>query len=705
MSDPPTTPPSVPAPSNSIAHDPARKRKQVPRQGAIAPRQAEPDPTGVALREIEARMSAIVNTALDGMIIIDEHGIIDWLNPAALSAFGYTSGELIGRDVKLLMPREYHAAHTAALQNYLRTGERKVIGNGREAVGLRKDGSTFPVDLSISEVTSVAAGGRRIFLGIIRDITERKHAEQEARRTAGLLRAVADGTTDAVFVKDRSGKYLLFNEAAARFVGRSVADVIGNDDTALFDPESARVVMARDRRVMESGLVDTDEECLTAAGVARVYLSTKAPFRDEQGNIIGVIGTSVDITAFRKAEELKAAKEAAEAVRDEMQRLNQGLERRVSELEALFNVVPIGIAFSEDPQCRHMRANQAFAKMLAIPPEANVSMSAPEGERPENFTCWRDGRELAPDELPMQVAAATGKAVMNTELDMVFSDGRMIKFFGNAVPLFDEHGKPRGSIGAFWDITDLKKAEEQMRLAKEAAEEANRAKNDFLATITHELRTPLGGVLLWSKMLRAGQLGEGQRQAALDKIVQCAEDQTRLVNDLLDASQALHGKMGVVKRPVELREVVQEAIDGVQPDARAKGVALTLEGDDLMVMGDSTRLRQVVSNLLSNAIKFTKAGGRVEARLSRRETKASLEVVDNGEGISPEFLPHIFDRFTQADTCPTRKHGGLGLGLSIVRHIVALHGGSVEAHSKGLGRGTTFTVLLPLAGEAPSRPT
>jgi PAS domain S-box-containing protein len=696
MRDSQAIPPTAPAPLEPIAKPHTHPRQQHFRGSAETTGAARPLRAGAALREIEARMTAIVNTAVDGMLTIDEKGTIEWLNPAAQAAFGYAADELIGQNVKVLMPPAYHAAHDAGLRNYLETGERRVIGRGREAVGLRKDGSTFPVDLSVSEVVPAEPGGRRIFLGIVRDITQRKLAEQEIDQTGDLLRAVADGTTDAVFVKDRQGKYLLFNEAAARFVGHPAAEVIGKDDTALFDPDSARMLIAQDRQVMERGRVNTAEENLSVSGVTRVYMATKAPYRDRQGSVIGLIGIARDITEFKKAEELRAAKEAAEAVSEKMRRLNQGLERRVSELEALFNIVPIGIGIADDPECRHMRANRAFAELLGIPQGANASKSAPEGEQP-NFTCQRNGRELAPEELPMQVTAVTGTALTNVELDLVRADGRVVKVLGNTAPLFDEHGKPRGSIGAFWDIGDLKKAEEQMRAAKEAAEEANKAKDDFLATITHELRTPMGAVLLWSKMLRAGQLDEEKSRAAIENIVRCAEDQSRLVNDLLDASQAFHGKMGVEENPVELADVLGSAVDAFTPAAHSKGVALDADCCQAVVTGDPTRLRQVVSNLLSNAVKFTHAGGRVHVALTRDESHARLEITDTGGGISPEFLPHLFDRFTQADTSTTRKHGGLGLGLSIVRHIVELHGGTVQAKSEGTGHGAQFIVTLPLA--------
>ncbi|MDB5291498.1 MAG: Chemotaxis protein methyltransferase CheR [Phycisphaerales bacterium] len=232
---------------------------------------------------------------------------------------------------------------------------------------------------------------------------------------------------------------------------------------------------------------------------------------------------------------------------------------------------------------------------------------------------------------------------------------------------------------------------------KERAEAANRAKDDFLATVTHELRTPLGGVLLWSKLLKAGALSEEQGREAIERIVTCAEDQSQVVNDLLDVTHVLNGTMTVNTRPIDLGEVVRSAVDDARPDARAKNIGLELSAvPQAMVCGDAARLGKVVCNLLTNALKFTPAGGRVDVNLMCQGDKARLVVTDNGEGISPEYLPRLFARFSQADMTLTRKHGGLGLGLSIAKEIVERHGGTISAASEGKGRGASFAVEIPL---------
>ena len=247
--------------------------------------------------------------------------------------------------------------------------------------------------------------------------------------------------------------------------------------------------------------------------------------------------------------------------------------------------------------------------------------------------------------------------------------------------------------------------------ARAAAEAASRAKDAFLATVSHELRTPLSPILAWSRMLRQGTLGEEKARRALEAIERCARSQAQLVEDLLDVSRIITGKLRLDVRPVPLAPVVQAAVEVVRPAAEAKGLELqvVLDAEVGTVTGDPERLKQVVWNLASNAVKFTPKGGRVEVRLERVDGRVEITVRDSGQGIRPEFLPHIFQRFEQADSTSTRAHGGLGLGLAIVRHIVELHGGTVHAESPGEGQGAVFTVALPLAvaqtaGEVELRP-
>jgi signal transduction histidine kinase len=240
--------------------------------------------------------------------------------------------------------------------------------------------------------------------------------------------------------------------------------------------------------------------------------------------------------------------------------------------------------------------------------------------------------------------------------------------------------------------------------ARREAEAANRSKDQFLAVVSHELRTPLTAMLGWARLLRSGNLDAPTRERALDSIERNTKSQAQLIEDLLDVSRIISGKLRLDIRSVDLVSVIEAALDAVRPAADAKGIRLQPLLDPKLepIVGDAERLQQVVWNLLSNAIKFTPRGGRVQVRLALAGSQVEVTVSDTGAGIEPSFLPHIFERFRQADTTSTRTHGGLGLGLSIVSHLVELHGGTVSADSAGEGNGATFTVKLPLGAASAS---
>ena len=238
-----------------------------------------------------------------------------------------------------------------------------------------------------------------------------------------------------------------------------------------------------------------------------------------------------------------------------------------------------------------------------------------------------------------------------------------------------------------------------MQKAREAAEVANRLKDEFLATVSHELRTPLNAVLGWTSLLRGTQMDDERRAKALETIERNARLQQKIVEDLLDVSRIIAGQLRLDKSRCRSGPIVESAVDSMRPVAEAKSIALTVElGDDpAILIGDQARLQQVVWNLLSNAIKFTPEGGAVRVSLDVTESRVELVVGDTGVGITPAFLPHVFERFRQEDARVTRAHGGLGLGLAIVRHLTEMHGGSVAAVSAGEGKGATFIVRLPTA--------
>lgn len=342
-----------------------------------------------------------------------------------------------------------------------------------------------------------------------------------------------------------------------------------------------------------------------------------------------------------------------------------------------------------------------------------------------------DGSPFTSQTYPSMVALRTGKPCVNMVMGFYKPDGELLWLLVNALPLFaTSNTAPLAVVNTFTDITiakctDVQPPEERYRSiasllqheqqARREAEEASRIKDEFLAIVSHELRSPLNAMLGWVKLLRKQSLNEATTAKALEVIERNALVQNQLIEDLLDISRINSGKVRLQLCPVNLAQVVKTAIDTAILSANTKSVQLESSLDaNVMVMGDSERLQQIVGNLLSNAIKFTACSGRVEVRLSaqgcrelgvgcREKTPshtpsnyAQITVSDTGVGISPEFLPHVFERFWQADTVSTNKQQGLGLGLAIVRNLVELHGGKVQVESPGVGLGATFTVRLPL---------
>jgi PAS domain S-box-containing protein len=293
------------------------------------------------------------------------------------------------------------------------------------------------------------------------------------------------------------------------------------------------------------------------------------------------------------------------------------------------------------------------------------------------------------------------------------SDGMLRWHLSRALPLRDRNGRICQWFGTNTDIHDRKVAAEERaallareRDARRQAEEANRAKDEFLAIVSHELRTPLNAMMGWAQLLQTGSLPQEKEAQALDRIEQSARLQAKLIDDLLDVSRIIGGKLQIERETVDLARVVRAAVESLRHVAERRRIQVALAGElpELTVEGSGARLQQVLSNLIDNAIKFSESGQVVEVSLVREGSQARIDVCDHGAGIDPEFLPRVFQRFGQADTSTTRRRGGLGLGLSIVKHLVELHGGRVSVTSEGHGHGARFTVHLPrkgVTGEVP----
>jgi PAS domain S-box-containing protein len=364
------------------------------------------------------------------------------------------------------------------------------------------------------------------------------------------------------------------------------------------------------------------------------------------------------------------------------------LRQRLRSLQALIASAPVPIAIAHDPDCRLISANRALAALLRLPPAENISMTPEDGHTP-NYRIQRNGRDLAQHELPMQMAIAQRHFVTN-DIELVRPDGTVAYVQNDVEPLFDKHGQVYGCVSVCVDLTDRK-------LAEQALLEADRRKDEFLATLSHELRNPLAPIRSALEVMR---LARGQADM-VEKARSTMERQllqlVRITDDLLDVARITQNKLDMRREWVDLRTVLQSAIDAARPaiDGQGHALELHLPAAPLWTYADPMRLTQVLSNLLNNAIKYTARGGTIRVTGAGTNQQVSLTVQDTGVGIPAEMLPLIFDMFTQFPGHRDRSHGGLGIGLTLAKRLVELHGGTIDAHSDGHGRGSTFTVTLP----------
>jgi signal transduction histidine kinase len=489
--------------------------------------------------------------------------------------------------------------------------------------------------------------------------------------------------------------------------------------------------MANDRRIMESGASEQAEELVRLPdGTQAVMLSTKAALRDAQGQVVGLVGSSVDITD-RKRQQERARNEA-----DMLDILNQTGSRLAGELDLQVLLQDVTDAATRLTGARfgaffyNGQDEQGEAYVLytlsGAPREAFERFGHPRptaifgptfrGAAPiriddvrkdPRYGQWAPHHGIPPGHLP--VRSYLGVSVVSRRGEVI---GGL--FFGHPEAGVFTQRSERLAVGiaaqaavavdnARLYADAQKSAEEKRQLleseraARSEAERASNLKDEFLATLSHELRPPLSAILGWVHILRRKlDPKDSALHKGLDVIERNTRVQTQLIEDLLDMSRITSGKLKLDLEPLALISVVDGAIEALTPAARANDIRIEVAAqDDALVMGDAGRLQQVVWNLLSNAIKFSPAGGQVQVRIESDSEWARVVVADRGSGIDPEFLPHVFERFRQADGSITRRHGGLGLGLSIVRQLVDLHGGTVSVHSNGPGRGATLVMALP----------
>ena len=372
---------------------------------------------------------------------------------------------------------------------------------------------------------------------------------------------------------------------------------------------------------------------------------------------------------------------------------NDELRQRLRSLQAIIDRAPIPIAIAHDPDCRYISANRALASLIGIPHDANISLTPPAGEQPP-YRIQQDGRDIPPDALPMQYAIAHRTAVHN-EIEIVRPDGTIVYVQNDVEPMYDTNGRIYGCVSVCVDLTQRKIAELDLR-------NADRRKDEFLATLSHELRNPLAPIRSALEVIRiAGGNAELVERARAIMERQLAH-LVRITDDLLDVARITHNKIELRRERTDLRTALQSAIETVRPALESKAQRLTVDvtSAPLWADADPTRVAQALSNLLNNASRYTPAGGQITITAASRHGTAIITFEDTGIGIPADMLPHIFNMFTQLQGYRDRTHGGLGIGLTLARRLIELHGGTIEASSEGVDRGSCFRVRVPLSARS-----
>ena len=491
-----------------------------------------------------------------------------------------------------------------------------------------------------------------------------------------LLNRLIDASVDGIFAFDRYLRFIVWNGAMQRISGLSSTEVLGRSVIEVFP-------FLRNDSCIPDALTGRDSVSRShpygPAGTG-AFESRYSPLLDENNNVAGGIAIVSDVSARKQAED------AAQAAYRQL----------------AFHVESSPLAVVEwDSDFRVSRWSQSAERLFGWKADEVIGKHVNE---------WRF---VFADDVDA-VALVTNRQREGVEVHGVLlnrnytRDGSILYCEWYNSVLHDDHGQLVSVLSLVLDVTERKKAEEERaallvreRDARQHAEEADRLKDEFLATLSHELRTPLTSILGWASMIRNGEVEGGNATRALETIERNARSQARLIDDLLDVSRIITGNLRLELNPLNLTAVIEAAVDALRPTADVKDIKLSIQftPGECLVKGDSNRLRQVIWNLLSNAIKFTPRGGSVDIDLHCVESNARLTISDTGEGISETFLPYVFERFRQAEPSVSRKQGGLGLGLAVVRHLVELHGGTITAESEGLGYGSTFTLDLPLAQE------
>jgi PAS domain S-box-containing protein len=626
-------------------------------------------------------------------------------NAAHRNLLGYSDDELVGKTPSIHLGQET-----------FETIARQLVQNGEyrgEVISRTKAGEVRHIELSAFTMRS-ADGTPLCYVGIKRDITDRKRAEEALRRSESELADLFETTSIGLHWIDEEGKIIRVNQAELDLLGYSREEYLGHHISEFHcDEEEIKDLLSRSKAGENLREYEASLRCKNGA-VKRVQINSSVFWED------GKFGHNRcfihDITDQKRTERRLTLQYSVTRILSESTDFIASA-RRILQTTCESLEWEMGAMWKVDSDAQVLRCVD-FWHVPTLEVEQFEEVT-----RASEFTkgtglpgrIWKQGEpswipELAEDPDFSRYVAAK-RAGLHSAFGFPILLGRevlgVIEFFTREIRKPDEEllrliGGIGGQIGQF---TERKRAEEKLaellqreRAARADAELANRLKDEFLATLSHELRTPLNAVIGWSRMLRSDRLDKDSAKHALQVIERNAWAQKQIIEDILDVSRVITGKLQLNVGPLDLVTVVDGALDAVRPAMEAKDIRIEtiIHAGLRMISGDADRLQQVVWNLLSNAAKFTPPAGKVEIRVSQSAAHVQIDVGDTGPGIDPDFLPHVFERFRQADGSTTRTHGGLGLGLAIVRHLVELHGGTITAENRSDGTGAIFTVRLPL---------
>jgi PAS domain S-box-containing protein len=660
---------------------------------------AYPEGTGAELYK------EIFTHSADAIAIISPAGVYLEQNEAHRNLMGYSDAELYGQTPAIHMGEESFA---------LIVREIKETGAYRGEVPSRtKDGELRQIEMSAFAMKD-AAGEINCYVGIKRDVTARKRNEEALRHNEAELTDFFDNAAVCLHWIGPTGLVLRVNQSELDLLGYTREEYLGHHISEFHaDQQVINDILARLHRGEEVREYEARMRCRDG-GVKLVRVNSSV-YR-EDGKFIHTRCFTRDITERRRTKQRLALQYSVTGILAGSNDVNESA-RRV--LRAVCENLdwPVGVLWRVDRESdclvcvdlwhapevdigdfEQVSRGLRFEKGQGLPGRVWATGEAawiPNAADDENFPRSLVVREAgfhSAFSFPILIGNEVIGTVefFNREIQQPDAELlRMMTSLGGQIGQFQERKRAEG------ELAQLLLRE---RSARAEAEQANRLKDEFLATVSHELRTPLNAMMGWARMLRSGRLDAESREHALEVVERNAWAQKQIIEDILDVSRVITGKLQLNLCPVNLRVVVDAALDAVRPALEAKEIRSKTEIDPQIrvVAGDSDRLQQVVWNLLSNAAKFTPTGGEIELELRQAGSNIQISVSDTGPGIDPDFLPHVFERFRQADGSTTRTHGGLGLGLAIVRHLVELHGGSIKAENRTEGHGAILTVSLPL---------